>query len=293
MPHLQRYVSDELSHFVGRTAKSDDERYDVLVNKILRPGLLTYPPHDVSRPRMLHVDFSQPLSTDQALKYEVVCFCDIPEPDLPIHVSKYSRFGLAFKKSFLIAKGACPVFYVANESPTPATELMPPANFMTAQVQAARERQVIDRALLFSVSTRQILDIFAALDAMTHDEDQRFFKGTVLPADESKARLRTLFGLTDAQVSAFDQALRGNRQAAQTIASLRGFLIGEVISFIKCFEAMRSFEDDENFYMEREWRIGNHVGFKLEDVSRVFLSPDYAARFRAELPAYSGQLSFV
>ena len=38
MPHSQRYVSDELSHFVGRTAKSDDERYDILVNKAISPA---------------------------------------------------------------------------------------------------------------------------------------------------------------------------------------------------------------------------------------------------------------
>jgi hypothetical protein len=293
MPYQQRYVSDELSHFVGRAAQNDDEGYDILVNKILRPGLLTYPPHDVTRPRSLAVDFSQPLSTDQALKYEVVCFCDIPEPDLPIHVRKYSRFGLAFKKQFLIAKGACPVFYVANDTPTSATEIWPPGNFMPEQVQTARDRNVIDRALLFSVSARQILDVFAALDAISNDDALRFFKGGALPPDECKARLRALFGLTDAQVSALEQALRGNTQAARTIASLRNFLIVEVFSLIKCFEALRSFDDDANYYMEREWRIGNHVNFALDDVSRVFLPETYARRFREDLPRYIGQLSFV
>jgi hypothetical protein len=42
----------------------------------------------------------------------MVCFCDIPVPDLGLHVTKYSRFGLAFSKVFLIGKGAAPVFYV-------------------------------------------------------------------------------------------------------------------------------------------------------------------------------------
>jgi hypothetical protein len=116
MVHEQRYVSNELSHFVGK-GKSEEEQYDLLVYKILKTGWLTYPPHDPSRPRSLSVDFSKPISTDEALRYEVVCFCDIPELDLAIHVRKYSRFGLAFKKEFLIAKGACPVFYLANESP--------------------------------------------------------------------------------------------------------------------------------------------------------------------------------
>ena len=267
MVHAQRYVSNELTHFVGR-GKNQDEQYDILVNKILRPGWLTYPPHNPNRPRSLALDFSQPISTDQALRYEVVCFCDIPETDLAIHVRKYSRFGLAFKKEFLIVKGACPVFYVANESPTSVTELWPPGNFMTEQVETARRRGFIDRALLFSVSARQILDIFAALDAISNDEAQRYFQGGgALPPNECKSRLRALFDLSDEQVSAIEQALRGNQQAARTIASL----VNEVFSFIKCFEAMRPFEDEANYYMEREWRIANNVSFKLDDVSRVFL----------------------
>jgi hypothetical protein len=144
----------------------------------------------------------------------------IPDTDLAIHVRKYSPFGLAFKKEFLIARGACPlVFYVANESPTSALELWPPGNFMTALVQAARERGQIDRALLFSVSARQLLDIFAALDAISNDEGQRFFQsGGALPPDECKSRLRALFGLSDVQVTAIEQALRGNQQAARTMA---------------------------------------------------------------------------
>jgi hypothetical protein len=293
MVHEQRYVSDELTHFVGR-GKAQDEQYDILVNKILRTGWLTYPPHNPSRPRKLAVDFSQPISTDQALKYEVVCFCDIPATDIAIHVRKYSAFGLAFKKDFLIEKGACPVFYVANESPTSATELWPPGNFMTDQVQAARLCARINRALLFSVSARQLLDIFAAFDAISNDEAQRFFQGgDALPPEECKSRLRTLFGLSDEQVSALEQALRGNQQAGHTIASLRNFLINEVFSFIKCFEAMRAFEDEGNYYMEREWRIANHVTFKLDDVSRVFLPAAFARQFRANLPAYIGQISFV
>jgi hypothetical protein len=182
-------------------------------------------------------------------------------------VSKYSRFGLAFKKHFLIERGACPVFYVANESPTSATELWPPGNFMTKEVRAAREQGWIDRTLLFSVSARQLFDVFAALDAICNDEAQRFFQsGGALPPDESNARLRALFGLSDAHIAAIEQALRGNQRAARTIASLRNFVLNEILWFIKCFDAMRSFEDEQNYYMEREWRIANHLNFHLDDV---------------------------
>src|SRR5689334_24442201 len=46
----------------------------------------------------------------------MVCFCDIPVEDLPLHMKKYSQFGLAFSKGFLIGKGATPVFYVSETS---------------------------------------------------------------------------------------------------------------------------------------------------------------------------------
>jgi hypothetical protein len=291
--HAQRYVSHELTHFVGR-GKPEGEQYTIFVNKILKTGWLTYPPHDPNRPRSLALDLSQPISTDQALRYEVVCFCDIPETDLALHVRKYSRFGLALRKLFLIERGACPVFYVANESPTSVMELWPPGNFMTAQVELARQRGVIDRALLFSVSARQIIDIFAALDAISNDEGKRYFQsGGTLSADEAKSRLRTLLNLSDVQASAIEQALRGNQQAAHTIGNLRNFLINEVFSFIKCFEAIRSFDDQENYYMEREWRIANHLQFTLDDVTHIFLPAAYARRLRMDLPEYVGQITFV
>jgi hypothetical protein len=45
--------------------------------------------------------------------------------------------------------------------------------------------------------------------------------------------------------------------------------------------------------MEREWRIASNVCFKLDDVARIFLPAAYARRFRADVPAYIGQVSFV
>lgn len=45
-----------------------------------------------------------------------VCFADIPETELKIHINKCSRFGIAFNKSFLIEKGANPVFYIEENS---------------------------------------------------------------------------------------------------------------------------------------------------------------------------------
>ena len=293
MTRIQRYVSNELSHFVGK-GQTEEKQYDILVNKILKTGWLTYPPHDISRPRSLSLDFSSLISDDKALKYEVVCFCDIPDSDLTIHVNKYSKFGLAFKKDYLIAKGACPVFYVANESPVSTNAVFTPDNFATDLIKAAQERGWVDRALYFSTSIRALLDIFAALDAMCCDEDKRFFKGgSVLSAAECKTRFGQLLGLSITQIAATESALRSSVLAAKNIALFRDFLIAEVFSFIKCFDAKRTFDDDANYYREREWRVGNHVNFSLTDVSRVFFPSTYAKRFREDLPSYIGQISFI
>jgi hypothetical protein len=53
MTHSQRYVSSELSHFVGKGLPEDDQ-YNLLVNKILKPGWLTHPPHDLTIARTLY-----------------------------------------------------------------------------------------------------------------------------------------------------------------------------------------------------------------------------------------------
>lgn len=113
----QRYVSDELTHFVGRTLGSDDLRYELLV-KILTSGWLIAPgTEDKDGPRedltRHSYHWSAKLSDSEGLfRASAACFCDIPVADFGLHVKKYSRFAVAFKKTFLIAKGAAPVFYV-------------------------------------------------------------------------------------------------------------------------------------------------------------------------------------
>ena len=168
----------------------------------------------------------------------MVCFCDIPDSDLAIHVNKYSRFGLAFKKEFLIAKGACPVFYVANESPVSATEIFSPDNFATALIEAARARGWVDRALYFSTSVRALLDLCRHLTQCAATKITIFQgRDESMSSSECKTRFGQLLGLTDDQISAAESALRSSPRAAKNIEIFRNFLIAEVFSFIKCFDA--------------------------------------------------------
>ncbi len=112
MPH-QRYVSKELTHFVGRGLETDDERYSLLI-RIMRDGHLGR--NDADHPNgggfTLSVDGGKDPLTNEMYHLPMVCFCDIPPDDFELHMSKYSRFGIAFRKSFLIGKGARPVFYI-------------------------------------------------------------------------------------------------------------------------------------------------------------------------------------
>jgi hypothetical protein len=148
MVDAQRYVSSELSHFVGR-GKAEEDQYKLLID-ILRRGLLMHKPFGHPQERVLRLDFSQPGEIED----DVVCFCDIPTPDLAIHVGKYSKFGLAFKKEFLIEQGACPVFYVANEGPVPVTPDALFAHYGVPfnRITEARAKGTTDRKFYFQTS---------------------------------------------------------------------------------------------------------------------------------------------
>jgi hypothetical protein len=111
----QRYVSPELTHFVGRRL-SEDQQYSLLGNDILKAGWLMHPPIDGPQPNevlrgspLVGGSRTPDVDNTEAAYSQVICFCDIPVTDLEIHMTKYSRFGLSFLKPFLVDKGANPV----------------------------------------------------------------------------------------------------------------------------------------------------------------------------------------
>jgi hypothetical protein len=66
-----------------------------------------------------------------------------------------------------------------------------------------------------------------------------------------------------------------------------------VFAFVKCFDETRADDDNENYYMEREWRVLGDVAFSLEDVSRVILPEEFAKRCRADVLGYYKQVTFI
>jgi hypothetical protein len=126
MSSQQHYISNELTHFVGRGAKTPDKQYATLI-KILNEGQLIHPLSD----GITCVDASvgcvpsvtmkvcpnAKLSNNEMFNPESVCFCDIPVGDLNIHIPKYSPFGLSFEKLFIVQHGGAPVYYIPKEAP--------------------------------------------------------------------------------------------------------------------------------------------------------------------------------
>ena len=121
MPDLHEYVSDRLTHFVGGK-KSPEEQYQLLL-LIIRSGELKIPN---SKIKSLEFDHSNKLSSNQLLKPNCVCFCDIPDVAFEIHMNKYSRFGLSFFRKFVADQGAIPVHYISTASVKKEDILHPP-----------------------------------------------------------------------------------------------------------------------------------------------------------------------
>jgi hypothetical protein len=113
MTEAQRYVSTELSHFVGRSLLTEEAQFELLV-KILRSGHLSSRPGTSGGTYSVNTGGS--FRAETLYSIDCVCFCDIPVADMHFHIAKYSPFGLAFSKTFLLKKGVNPVFYVGVDT---------------------------------------------------------------------------------------------------------------------------------------------------------------------------------
>lgn len=108
-----KYVSDELYHFVGFSHPEDHEtNYETLL-KIIDSKCVSHPPHDgYSQEIRITLNWDAKIEEGELVVPEVICFCDIPYEALGIHMAKYGRFGLSFRRRFLVTWGVRPVTYV-------------------------------------------------------------------------------------------------------------------------------------------------------------------------------------
>jgi hypothetical protein len=79
---------------------------------------------------------------------------------------------------------------------------------------------------------------------------------------------------------------------SRSIGRVMQFLDSHVLSHLKFFDPSVADWEEENFYMEREWRISGDVEFDLQEVRRIIIAESYARRFRRDFPEYSGELMF-
>jgi hypothetical protein len=126
MELIQRYVSKELTHFVGRHLP-ESQRFKLLID-IIQSGLLLHKNIKEDIKINVHADGLENIVTPG-----ITCFADIPINDLSLHMEKYSNFGLAFTKDFLVEKGANPVYYIATNG------IIRGANGRTANQNKTRE----------------------------------------------------------------------------------------------------------------------------------------------------------
>ena len=238
----QRYVSNELTHFVGTRLKSPRDRYNLL-KRILNTRMLRAFPGPVERPyHMIRRDTDAPLSSNLACEGSMVCFCDIPICDLPLHMAKYSPFGLAFSKEFLADLGAMPVSYIPLKG---RPSLLPYEKYGRGRVATQK------------IAFDHFWELFKRVER-------------ALPSIE-----------------------KGKDVTSRDLKRMMAFLEIHVISNFKFYDHLLVDEDEDHYYMEREWRVKQNVKFSLDDVARIIVPEAFGRRVRKDFPRFDAEIVFA
>ncbi len=72
-----------------------------------------------------------------------------------------------------------------------------------------------------------------------------------------------------------------------------GFIQTNVLANVKFFDHLLVDDDDDNYYMEREWRVSANIPFGLRDVRRLIIPERYSRAIRRDFPSYYGQVTFA
>jgi hypothetical protein len=248
------YVSDELTHFVGRSLPDDQSRYGLL-HKILCSRWLKASHRDQLGPGFVgQSDSGKALSGNDAIKCTSVCFCDIPVTTLGIHMKKYSSFGVAFAKRLMLHSGATPVHYIARNARHRGVGIGP--------------KTVGD---WFDQLRKEIQNFAHDLGSYTalHDGSPRFLSKLSPPGTPLGHRLMGQF------------------------SALQSDLEFLVFGQLKFFTVGLARDDPDNFYMEREWRVPEGFAFGLDDIARVIVPQEFADQLRSDMPDYSGLITIA
>jgi hypothetical protein len=181
----------------------------------------------------------------------MVCFCDIPSGQLQIHTQKYGSFGIAFRKQFLVSKGATPVYYIPSNASNRTVGIGP------------------------STVAERFNDIRAQIQRVRNDLERY---------------VNRIDGYTPYSSKLSSPSAPEGHQLRGRFSALEADLEEIVFGRMKFFKVGLPENDNENFYMEREWRLHDGLSFGLRDVARIFLPPDYCQQFRKDIPDYTGEV---
>jgi hypothetical protein len=78
-----------------------------------------------------------------------------------------------------------------------------------------------------------------------------------------------------------------------TVMDAGSFFLWQIFAYLKFFDPNLDDSDQENYYMEREWRVVGNVPFELGEVVRILIPLEYGGHLRRDLPGYSGQVQFL
>jgi hypothetical protein len=170
------------------------------------------------------------------------------------------------------------VFYVAQNAEL-NVERIPPLPFQRwSGEESDKERWETDKEVFYR-----------ALTEHSQNPTRRMTLGQLF--DENMSRYSRMTRLASERINETYLEI-GVPPESHQLKQLTNFLDFRIFSYVKIFDPLKEDDDPDNYYMEREWRVIGNFEFALSDVHRIIIPSAFAARFRADLPEYTGQISF-
>ena len=269
---MSEYTSNLLCHFVGRSKKTEDERFQLLVT-IIKGGRLIA---NLSSPNNLQSFFKLESNCENAgevfSQCDCVCFCDIPNEALTIHTGKYSQFGMGFEKLYVAERGARPVMYVPQNFPiVERGDHGEKSKSLTPRMP----QEYYPYLLSTTTSLLTLLELSAVPEKML--------------ASHNGLDLTQFLSLLDTNVT---KAFLSKQFHPMVFSIIQG--MGSQMAYVKLYDTTLPDDHPDNYYMEREWRSLHNIEFGLNDIKTIYLpNESYQERFMNEFPEYSGSFYFL
>jgi len=266
---MSKYTSNLLCHFVGRTKKSDEEKFQLLIN-IIKGGKLIANLSDPEKPESYFQSGYECDNLGEVFgKCDCVCFCDIPNEALAIHTKKYSEFGMGFEKAFIAEQGAHPVMYVPTNYP-----IVERGEDKSGSSTPRQPQQYFPYILECTCNLLPLIE-FSNI-------------GVNLKQREENLRKLGLGPWLDSFNPNIRDSYFGGKYHPLLYSIIQG--VGNQMSYVKLYDVSLPDEHPDNYYMEREWRSLNNVSFDLSSVKTIYLpSERYKDLFLTEFPKYNGE----